>query len=524
MRGARIIFFLLPLIACTAGEDYRPPSVVVPERWIGADLTSPPSLKASADTPAPEIGIRVAAPPEAGGAGWWKALDDPTLNGLIAIAIENNNDIKAAESRVQAARAEYLVARASFKPEIGAAAHAKRGNEGLISQNKAIDLYDAGFDASWELDLFGGKERKAERALALAGAEEAARAGTVLSLSAELARNYIEARGLQHRLATLELHIGAEAEQRMLLQSQYNAGLINASDVIAAEAEYETLKGRAPMLRAAYDAALGRINTLMGVAPGTVDSLLAEPRPVPAADPAATLATPAEVIRKRPDVLQAERALAAASANKAVSEAALFPKLTLSGLLGWQNTSSFPSATLWSAASQLAAPVASFGRLEAAIDAADARQAEALAAYKQSVLKALEEVEAALSAYVNENTRQASLKAAVISKDQALDLAYERYGSGLSPFTEVLAAEKELYAAEEARIESQIMLTQNAVALYKALGGGAAPPEPQGAPATPPAPEGAEAPLSPEAPRAPGGTVPDAPDPEPLTDPGNAVL
>lgn len=484
---------LLLLSACAVGEDYQPPEISLPASWRALTGASPALVSdgASADTPTPKIGVWPDTPPEAKGIGWWEQFNDPLLNDLVDRAIRNNQDMNIAESRVREARANYISASADLLPTVGLNGQAKRGNEGILSQNKVINLYQTNFDASWELDIFGGNRRQKEAAFALSQAAEADQKNTLLSVIAEVARNYIDARNAQFQMIIAGRNSDAERELANLIAAQQAAGLISGSLAAGAEAQYQAAVARAPMLKAAYAASVNRLNTLIGSPPGTIDAWLDESKPIPHITSAVVLATPATSIALRPDVAAAERRLAAATAYKGAATAELFPKLTLSGLFGYQKNSLFPSTTLWSGASGLAMPLISFGKLQAGIDTADAQQLQAMATYQKTLLSGLEETETALSGYLGEQARVEKLTAAADNRRQAANFAGERYRRGIAAFTDVLIAQRDVFAAESTLADSQAMAAKNAVALYKALGGTTTPKEAAASVSpSPPAPAG----------------------------------
>ncbi len=461
MRAWWSISALCLVSACAAGEDYQTPEQPLPVSWKTLSGASENTFTLSEDTkPLPR---------------WWEQFNDPILNQLVDRAIAGNNDLKIATTRVREARASYLGVSAALMPEASLGGQAKRGNEGMLSQNKVINLYQANFDASWEIDMFGGNRRKEEAAGTLTESAEAERENMSLSLAAEVARNYIDARNAQIQLTIVQRNSESESQLVQLIKSRRDAGLVSGVEAAQAEAAYQATVSRRPTLQTSYDAAINRLSTLIGEMPGAVDGALAEEKPLPATDTAAILATPAASIAFRPDVKSAERKLAAATALKGAAIAELFPKVTLSGLFGAQKSSLFPETTLWSAASGLTMPVFNFGRLEAGINTADARQEQALAAYRQSILLALEETENALGGYIDEQQRTASLQAAADNHRQAAELAGERYRRGIAAFTDVLIAQRDVFTAESALAESQAKAAKNTVALYKALGGATAP-------------------------------------------------
>ncbi len=405
-------------------------------------------------------------------AKWWEAWNDPVLNKLEEAAISGNRDLRIAQARILEARANRLSATSKLLPDISGQGKASRSDQGLLSQNKAIDLYEASFDASWELDIFGANRKAADAARALVKGAEADHRAVLLSLSAEVARNYVEARSAQQLLAITERNIKSQRSTLEITQSRARAGLVSELDVAQARSLYLDTTARLPALKTAYSSAVNRLNTLTGNLPDAVDPLLAEAKKLPLPKRAMMLATPAQVIEQRPDVQSALATLSAATSLHESAYARLFPNISISGLFGIQNASTLPASAIWSAASGITMPILNFGRLRAGIDAADAREAQALAAYEQAVLQALEDVESSLSAYLNEDARRIVLAKTVESNRSTVALADERYKKGISAFIDVLSAQKTLFESESALAESEASVSRRAIALYKALGGG----------------------------------------------------
>lgn len=450
----RPLLIALALSGCAPGPDYTLPQLDLPSVWRSADKERTREASGVAQT------VR-----------WWELFGDETLNALTAQALDGNKDLAAVQARLEQARAERQAALSALLPDISASGGARREDLGLLSGNRPVNIYEASFDAAWEIDIFGGAQRKLEASDASLEATQAAKESVMLSLAGEVARNYLDARESQSQLLITQHNLASQEKTLELVRAQQQAGLISHFDVSQAETLAMTTRAQIPVHLAAFAAARNRLATLAGKPPGAFDDMLQQSAPVPVLPETLLLESPASVIATRPDLREAERNLAAATALQGAAIADLYPRLSLSGLLGRQNASSLPASTIWSAASGLAMPVFDFGRIRARIDAADARQREALAAYEQAALRALEEVETALSSYHNEEQRRQSLEAAAQSSERAVSIADDRYRKGTSAYLDVLVAQRDLYVAQAALARSRADVSRHAVALLKALGG-----------------------------------------------------
>ena len=450
---------------CAVGPDYHPPQTDAPAQWgtplAGGETNQPAAL-----------------------AAWWKNFGDTNLNALMAVAIRSNLDLRIAEARVREARAERDVAAGGRWPSAGGTASYSRNRYGanefppLNSFGIPLDynLYNAGFDAAWELDIFGGTRRAVEAANARLGATEFGRRDVLVSLLAEVARNYVDARGCQQRLAIIRRNLKVQQEILDLAHSRYQNGLSSELDVQQATAGLNDLEAQVPALETGFQQAAHHLGVLLDRPPDALVAELTATAPIPAAPPAVPVGLPSELLRRRPDVQRAERELAAANARIGVAEADLFPKFSLTGTIGLQsetagNWFSYGSR-YWSAGPTAQWDLFEAGRIRANVRAQNARQAQALAAYQKTVLTALEDTENALTAYAKEQNRRASLTRSAAADGQALDLASQLYRSGLTDFLRVLDSERSLYVAQDALVQSDQTIALNLVQLYKALGGG----------------------------------------------------
>ncbi|MCE5266038.1 MAG: efflux transporter outer membrane subunit [Deltaproteobacteria bacterium] len=442
------------------GPDYVRPQTVTPAAW---------------NTPL-QGGLQEGANPQAL-AEWWKSLGDPELSRLIERAASGNLDLKRAAARVREARARRGLSKAGLYPTIDASGSASR-SRGSADTGGAMttDLFSAGLDASWEIDLFGGMRRSVEAADAdLQAAGEDLR-DTLVSLLAEVGLNYTDLRTAQARLAVTESSLKSLEETYKLTLWRVQAGL--GDELAAEQARYnlESARSQVPALRSAVAEAQNRLAVLLGEAPGAVHAELEKAEPLPALPASVAVGVPADLLRQRPDVRKAERAFAAQTARIGVATAELYPKLRLSGAIGLQALSLnglFNSGNSTSSASSLLSwRIFDAGTIRQNIEIQSALQEQTFLAYQSSVLLALEEAENAILAYAQEQRRRQSLGEAAQAAASAAELAEIKYRAGLVDFTAVLEAERSLLSFRDQLAQSDGTVVANLVKLYKALGGG----------------------------------------------------
>jgi multidrug efflux system outer membrane protein len=466
---------VLALVAagCTVGPDYRPPDTLVPAAWSEARYDG-------IDTRATDL------------ARWWEEFNDPELTRLVQRAMGANLDLRAAEARIREARALRRVAESGSWPTVdvsGAYSRSRTSENAIAPSSQASggspffrgssngeDLFRAGFDSSWEIDIFGGVRRSVEAADAVIDATIEDRRDVVVTLLGDIARNYIDLRGFQRRLAVTRNNLEAQQESLEIIRVRFQAGLVNDLQVAQAEAQVNSTAAVIPALEVLSKQAAHRLDVLLGIQPGELDAELSSGAPIPALPPAARVGLPSELLRRRPDIRRAERQLAAASAEIGVATADLYPKFSLSGVFGVNSVSasdwfSAPSR-FWSIGPTISWPIFDAGRIRANIEVRNARQEQALTQYEKTVLTAFEDVENALVSYAKEQVRYRSLMDAVTANRRALVLADELYKNGLVDFLNVLDSQRALYSAENDLAQSEAAMATNLVALYKALGGG----------------------------------------------------
>ncbi len=450
---------MLGIAGCTAvGPNYVRPQSKTPTAWNSGGKQNSASLTGTAE---PQMLAQ-----------WWKTLNDPVLSGLMERAVTGNSDLKGAYARVREARARRGITDADRFPSADAsgAVTTRRSNN---SENKS---YSVGIDASWELDLFGGVRRSIEAAQANLESEQENLRDVQVSLLAEVALNYIDVRTYQTRISVANANLAAQLETYGLARSRYQAGLGDELAVQQAQYNLEQTRSRIPTLHTGLEAAENRLAVLLGESPGALHSLLESPLPLPAPSANIAVGIPADLLRRRPDIRQAERNLAAQSARIGVAKAELYPKFTLSGSVGLEALS---SGDLLSADSRnhsfgprLSWRIFDRRAIRQNIEVQSALMEQTLSRYESAVLNALEEVENALTAYAAEQQRGQTLTAATRAAQEAAKLAGNKYSAGLTDFDTVLEAQRSLLNLEDQSAESRGNVIADLVRLYKALGGG----------------------------------------------------
>jgi outer membrane protein, multidrug efflux system len=451
---------------------------------VGPDYHSAPSTAPAAWSSPVARGLTDKAPPPQ---SWWALFNDTELDSLIQRAAQSNLDLRVAEARLRQARAIRGGSEADFAPAISASASAARAKQ---SQNQPFfgalplppnfpfeySVYQVGFDASWEIDLFGGKRRALEAATAdWQGAIEA-RNDAMVSLSAEVARNYAELRGTQRRLDIARLDLDLQREELDLTRARLKGGMATDLDVSRTAALLADVLAAIPPLETAERAAMYALAVLLGRQPGDLVGELAASVAVPATPPEVPIGLPSDLLRRRPDVRQAERQLAAETARIGVAKSNWFPKISLTGDAGAESVSVSnwfePGSRFWSIGPSVQWNALDFGRVRAQVRAQTAVQEAALATYEKTVLTSLQEAENAIVAYAQEQNRHQALADAAAENRRSLDLADGRYKHGRVNFLDVLDARRSLYASEDQLALSDQAVSVDLIALYKALGGG----------------------------------------------------
>ena len=411
-------------------------------------------------------------------ASWWDAFGDPQMTALVKRSLENNRTLAAARARVTEARASLGVSRAALLPWLGSTGFWNNGRTPVEAggSGNGGSLYKLGLDASWEIDVFGGQRAKVEAQRATLEAQYAALYSAWTSLAAETAMDYISLRTLQERLAIAGYNLGLQKSTVELQQSKVDSGLSDSLALKQAQYTMEQTKAMIPTLEAAIEQTMNALAVLTGEIPGTLEEELAPKKPIPRLDGLEYIGIPANTIRQRPDIRQAERLLVAQLARKKSAQADLWPKLYLTGSIGteagnWGSLFGGP-AKLYSFMPQISWPIFHAGAIRNNIKAQGAIAEQLLASYEQTVLSAVGEVRDSLSANVKEYERSESLRRGVEAAQAALDVANDKYANGLVDFTNVINAQRSLTSRSEEYVISQGQISANAVALFKALGGG----------------------------------------------------
>ena len=445
------------LASCaTVGPNYVPPAPEAPAAW------NTPLQKGITAEP---VNHRVISE-------WWAGFNDPVFSSLITQAVNGNLDLKQAKARIREARARRGIADAGFFPTLDAS-----GNYTESHNNESTnDLYRAGFDAGWEIDIFGRIRRSVEAAEDNLQASFENLRDVLVSLTAEVGLNYTEARTFQRRLAVAYDNLQAQEETYDLIKTRYQAGLSNELTLQQARYNLESTRSQIPTLRIGLAEAKNRLAVLTGKAPGAIDTLLSETRPIPDIPATVAVGIPAEILSRRPDIRRAERELAAQTAQIGIATADLYPRFRLSGTIGLESlklTDFFKSLSrFWNWGPAVSWNVFDAGAIRGNIAVQSALQEQSLINYEKAVLSAYEEVENALTTYAEEQFRRERLLEAADAAQQAQDLAQDQYKVGLVDFITVLEAQRSLLSLQDQLAVSDGAVTSDLVQLYKALGGG----------------------------------------------------
>jgi NodT family efflux transporter outer membrane factor (OMF) lipoprotein len=466
-----VVFCLAALAGCAVGPDYRRPETKVPENWNAQEVVTEAHPSKTTTNPAALV-------------QWWNTFKDPTLSSLVEMAIRANHDLRQAEARIRQARAARGVAGAPLWPQVKASTLYQRsqgssevvGGGAIATAGLAQNLWQAGLDATWELDIFGGTRRNLEATTAdLRAAVEDLRA-VLVTLVGDVGNNYLNLRGFQQQIAIARQNLTAQRHTAKIIRKRFEAGFVSALDLANADAQVATTEAQIPVLESSARAAIYNLGVLLGREPAALEKDLIREAPIPPTPPEIPVGLPSDLLRRRPDIRRAEAQLHAATARIGVATADLFPKFNLAGTFGFSagdlTRVGGMSSKFWSWGPTVTWPVFAGGRIYWNIKVQDALQEQALAAYEKTVLTALKDVETALVAYAKEQERRKSLAEAVTNNRRAVDVATKLYLVGKTDFLNVLTAQRSLFATEDALTQSIRTVDTNLVALYKALGGG----------------------------------------------------
>ncbi len=456
---ALILSMALLLMGCAAvGPNYTPPSVSVPDTWT--KRLEIPQTDVAADL-----------------SQWWISFGDERLTGLISRSLQGNPGVRDAIARIREARARRGISESRFSPQVNASTdlqHSRKSfNAGLGGE---LNLYMAGLDAGWELDIFGATRRAVEAAQANLEATYENLRNIYVTLAAEVALSYLNLRTQQNRLAIAEQNLAVQQETLNLVKSRFDAGLVTELDVNQAVYNLKNTQAQIFLLKDGITQAQHSIAILVGLPPAALKAELYAPAPVPVAPLSLALGVPADVLRNRPDVRRAERQLAAQTAQIGVATADLYPKFTLTGSIGLEalkldrlfqydsRTFGIGPSVRWN--------VFDAGSIRRNIEVQTALQEQALAQYETAVLNALKEVEDALSAFAEEYQRLKVLREGEQAAVNAVNIATAQYKAGIVDFQAVLETQRSLLTLQDQATQSEANVTGNFVRLYKALGGG----------------------------------------------------
>ncbi len=500
------------LEGCTVGPDYHRPSATVPEHY-GPTASTQPTTRVST------------GPAEL--SRWWTTFKDPTLERLVERAADANLDLQLAMARVREARAALSGAAAAFYPTLNANGNYNRtrvskngfstsvggssatgtgtgtstgggtgtntgggtstgttggagtGSNAVVTGGNGrseFDLFQTGFDSTWEIDVFGGVRRAVEAADADVQSQVENQRDVFVTLLGDVARYYIQLRGYQRQLAITRDNLNSQTETLKLTETRFKAGLVTEVDVARASALVQTTESQLPALEMQVATAVHRLSVLLGREPSALADELGQEGLIPVGVGVVPIGLPSDLLRRRADIRRAERQLAAANARIGVATADLFPKFSLTGSLGLQSAkfTNLPNSgsTFYSIGPGFNWNLFDAGKIRSNIRVQNALTEEAIVQYQQTVLNSLEEVENAIVAYDREQTRRQSLAAAVGSNKRAVDLSNELYSRGLIDFLSVQESLRSLLEAEDQLVQSDTAVSSNLVALYKALGGG----------------------------------------------------
>jgi NodT family efflux transporter outer membrane factor (OMF) lipoprotein len=467
--------------ACAVGPNYHTPDEHPPAEFAAVHSQLSMSAKPTSNAPRPAA---------VDFASWWHALNDPELDSLVTRAVAANPDALIALDRLQAARTYERGLIGVVLPDLNASAAAGRGtgsdltrgraDQQLVSADNSAGLKHinaiAGFDSVWELDVFGKYRREIEAARADAQSTLAERNAVLVSVIADVTRAYIDMRGLQTRASILHHAADTLQESLRIVRIRYERGITNELDVTLATRELGVLQAQIAPVEAAISATQYTIATLLGLYPEGLLEELTAPAMIPSVPAVVQSGLPLDLLRRRPDIAQAERELASTTARIGVATADLFPHLAVSGAIGYQKqglgTSPVLAQHIWSAGAAAAWSLLDFGALDAQVEVARLRTRAQLVNYKRTIQNAVKEVDTTWDDYAAQQDRLAKLGDALVASQRAVTLANERYNRGLTDFLNVVDAERQEYDIEEQYSDAQVAVAEQFVALYRSLGGG----------------------------------------------------
>jgi NodT family efflux transporter outer membrane factor (OMF) lipoprotein len=465
------------LAGCTVGPNYHVPATTMPIAFTPVPASTQPTTANAATRP---VDI----------ARWWQSFDDSELNSLVERAVANNLDLDIALTRLQEARTQEVVIEGGALPMVDMSGAAARGsgtnstkgrvgaplNAGSNTTGLKEITQVVGFDAGWELDLFGRYRRELEAAHDETQAAMEERNAVLIMVVADVARSYIDVRTLQMRLVLLQDNLRIEQQSVEVVQQRYTLGFTNELDLALAKRELATLQSQLAPLQSNVVVAGRALAVLLGEYPAQITQELNQPGASPQLPDRFQAGLPIELLRRRPDIREAERGVAASTALVGSAMANLFPRVAVTAGVGIQGQglgrTPAMNSFLWSAGPSAYWPVLDFGELDAMIDIQELRTHEALVNYKKTILDAVQEVDDAISVYASEQDRLRDLSNALVASQRAVTLANQRYNRGLIDYLNVLDAERQLYQLQDQYAIAQEGVVIQFIALYKGLGGG----------------------------------------------------
>jgi len=473
-----VLGLIAALTACAVGPNYRTPKPDEPPSFAANSAANSAAFGAEATAPPPDL------------AAWWRALNDAELDSLVDRAVKSNLDLEIALERLQQARTYEAVVVGRALPDVDASAAAGRGTGSDLTKGRADAVLRsadngsglqrintiAGFDSVWELDLFGKFRREFQAARAESEAARAARYDVLTSVVADVVRAYVDLRGLQVRAGILHKASDVMRESLRIVNIRYERGITNELDVALATRELATLEAQIAPVEAEVNAAQYTLAVLVGEYPENMVQELSKPDLIPTMPSATAPGVPLDLLKRRPDIQQAERELAAATARIGAATADLFPQVAVSASIGsegqgWGTTPSI-NKHIWSFGPGAVWPLLDFGALDAQVDIAQLAARASMVNYRKTILNAVQQVDTSLDAYQAQEKRIEQLSTAMMAGQRAVDLATSRYDRGLTDFLNVVDAERQLYDLQEQYTEAQVTQGEQFVQLYKSLGGG----------------------------------------------------
>lgn len=466
-----VLTFTSVLTGCAVGPDYKKPDVTLTDHYLASAQTEQRSAVIYANLDR-----------------WWEGFNDPLLTRFVTIAFNQNLDLAQAAARISQARSGLNMTNVALLPSGTMSASAARNHQSLetplgqlLNATPGYDRngrqYEANMSASWEMDLFGGLRRDQEAAIAEYQASEAGRNATRLAVAANTADLYILIRSLQNRIAIAQHQLDTQQKLVTLVDLLHGRGLAPTRELDLAKGARAQTQSTIPVLEASLDEAMNALDVMLGVPPGTYRNELATVQDIPSSPQITSMGTPSDLLRRRPDLIMAERRLAASNARIGAAIAEYYPKFSITALLG--TATAISSGNIFSSGANQATGLLGlrwrlfdFGRINAQIDLAKGQEAEAMAAYRKAALRATEDVENALSSLIKREEQTSLLLQSENSLSQARNSSFLAYQKGAVSLIEVLHADENLLRTSDAKAQAQTEAARSAVSAFKALGGG----------------------------------------------------